>query len=61
MRAVGGSSDSDENGKGAGAFAFVLMARAGHFVTYDQPVLVREIVRRWIANVAWNDTLDVLS
>ncbi|EKM51075.1 uncharacterized protein PHACADRAFT_103966, partial [Phanerochaete carnosa HHB-10118-sp] len=61
VRAVGNSSDSDGSGKGAGVFAFVLMARAGHFVTHDQPALVREIVRRWVANVAWNDTLDALS
>ncbi|EKM53883.1 uncharacterized protein PHACADRAFT_209728 [Phanerochaete carnosa HHB-10118-sp] len=57
VRAVGGQG---EGSTGAGAFTYVLMARAGHFVTHDQPALVREIVRRWVANVPWNDTLDVV-
>ncbi|EKM53860.1 uncharacterized protein PHACADRAFT_184904 [Phanerochaete carnosa HHB-10118-sp] len=54
-----GSNNEERNG--AGTFAFVLMARAGHLVTHDQPALVPEIVRRWVANIAWNDTLDTMN
>ncbi|GJE95373.1 carboxypeptidase [Phanerochaete sordida] len=57
VRAVARASD-EHGAKGAGAFAFVLMDHAGHFVTHDQPTLVKEIVRRWIANVGWNETLN---
>lgn len=57
VRAVRGKKDPE----GAGAFTYVLMAHAGHFVTHDQPALVKEIVRRWVADVTWNETLDLSS
>ena len=57
VRAVALTTD-DDGRTGAGAFAFVLMDHAGHFVTHDQPTLVKDIVRHWIANVGWNETLD---
>ncbi|GJE95377.1 carboxypeptidase [Phanerochaete sordida] len=57
VRAVALTTDN-EGRQGAGAFTFILMDHAGHFVTHDQPTLVKDIVRHWIANVGWNETLD---
>ena len=38
-------------GAGAGNFTYVLMGGAGHFVTRDQPALVKRIVGKWVENV----------
>ncbi|THG95565.1 hypothetical protein EW026_g6107 [Hermanssonia centrifuga] len=37
-------------GEGAGNMTYILMGGAGHFVTKDQPVLVKKIVEHWIDN-----------
>lgn len=45
-------------GERAGDFTYLLMDDAGHFVTHDQPALVKEVVRRWVRNVGWNETIE---
>ncbi|KAJ7156963.1 alpha/beta-hydrolase [Mycena crocata] len=44
VRAVGG---------GAGKMTYILIDGAGHFVTSDQPALVKTITERWIRNLTW--------
>ncbi|GJE90245.1 serine carboxypeptidase-like protein [Phanerochaete sordida] len=38
-------------GPGAGNFTYVLVNGAGHFVTGDQPALVKKILHHWVENV----------
>ncbi|KAF7314768.1 SET domain-containing protein [Mycena kentingensis (nom. inval.)] len=40
-------------GPGAGNFTWMLVDGGGHFIAKDQPVLVKEIVERWILNVPY--------
>ncbi|EKM54920.1 uncharacterized protein PHACADRAFT_197351 [Phanerochaete carnosa HHB-10118-sp] len=45
-------------GPGAGNFTYVLMGSAGHFVTDDQPVLVKKILYHWVENVPFEVEQD---
>ncbi|KAJ7490596.1 alpha/beta-hydrolase [Mycena latifolia] len=40
-------------GAGAGNMTYILVAGAGHFVSQDQPTLVKMIMERWIDNSAF--------
>ncbi|KAF7298669.1 SET domain-containing protein [Mycena indigotica] len=40
-------------GSGAGNFTWILVDGGGHFIAKDQPVLVKDIVQRWIHNVPY--------
>ncbi|KAJ7054942.1 alpha/beta-hydrolase [Mycena amicta] len=42
-------------GDGAGNFTWILIDGGGHFIAKDQPVLVKDIVERWIHNVPYFD------
>ncbi|KAJ7741393.1 Alpha/Beta hydrolase protein [Mycena metata] len=41
-------------GEGAGNMTYILIAQAGHFVSRDQPALVKSIVDHWVPNTPFS-------